>query len=75
MINRILSVNDARTACRVSGLLRHVNPYTGLALKDDPAIPFIEMINEPVHQPEDIRGLVDYNARFTPWALASRPGS
>ena len=33
--------------------LRHVNPYTGIALKDDPAIVFIEMINEPVHHPED----------------------
>ena len=33
--------------------LEHVNPYTRVALKDEPAIVFIEMINEPVHHPED----------------------
>ncbi|MEA3182810.1 MAG: hypothetical protein QOI59_6333 [Gammaproteobacteria bacterium] len=44
----------------ITQLLRHVNPYTGVALKDEPAIPFIEMINEPVHHPDDMRGSVDY---------------
>ncbi len=33
-------------------LLRHVNPYTGVALKDEPNVLFIEMINEPWHHPE-----------------------
>lgn len=33
-------------------LLRHVNPYTGVALKDEPSILFIEMVNEPWHHPE-----------------------
>jgi hypothetical protein len=37
-----------------------VNPYTGVALKDEPAILFIEMINEPVHHPEDLAGSVRY---------------
>jgi hypothetical protein len=44
----------------ISQLLRHVNPYTGLALKDEPAIPFVEMINEPVHHPDDFKGSVAY---------------
>jgi len=33
-------------------LLRHVNPYTGVALKDEPSVLFIEMVNEPWHHPE-----------------------
>jgi hypothetical protein len=41
-------------------LLNHVNPYTGLALRDEPAILFIEMINEPVHHPQDLKGSVAY---------------
>lgn len=41
-------------------ILAHVNPYTGTALKDEPAILFIEMINEPVHHPEDLAGSVRY---------------
>jgi hypothetical protein len=41
-------------------LLNHVNPYTGLALRDDPAIPMIEMINEPWHHPDDRAGSVRY---------------
>src|SRR5205809_3923209 len=27
-------------------VLNHVNPYTGVALKDEPAIIFIELVNE-----------------------------
>ena len=41
-------------------VLNHVNPYTGVALKDEPAIPFIELVNEPAHHPEDIQGSIDY---------------
>lgn len=41
-------------------LLAHVNPYTGTALRDEPSILFIEMINEPVHHPDDVAGSVRY---------------
>src|SRR5690606_31160092 len=41
-------------------MLEHVNPYTGVALKDEPQILFIEMINEPVHHPENFAGAVNY---------------
>lgn len=41
-------------------LLNHVNPYTGVALKDDPAIVFIELINEPEHHADDYAGSVAY---------------
>jgi hypothetical protein len=41
-------------------LLRHVNPYTGRALKAEPNILFIEMINEPWHHSSDFDGSVRY---------------
>jgi hypothetical protein len=44
----------------IGQLLNHVNPYTGVALKNEPAILFIEMINEPVHHPEDLKGSIAY---------------
>jgi hypothetical protein len=45
----------ARAAqCRyLAQYMNHVNRYTGLAYKDDPAIPVIELINEPLY-PKDI---------------------
>jgi hypothetical protein len=44
----------------IKQLLNHVNRYTGAALKDEPAILFIEMINEPVHHPENLSGSIAY---------------
>ena len=41
-------------------ILRHVNPYTHIALKDEPAIIFIELVNEPWHHPEDLPGSIRY---------------
>ncbi len=58
-----LGTDPAAIAAQVNYLaqiLHHVNPYTGTALKDEPSILFIEMINEPVHHPEDVEGSVRY---------------
>lgn len=41
-------------------ILKHVNPYTGIALKDEPSILFIELINEPYHHPENAAAEVRY---------------
>lgn len=41
-------------------LLEHMNPYTGVALKDDPFIPFVEMVNEPYLHVDDFEGSVHY---------------
>jgi hypothetical protein len=53
-------VSIAAQANYIGQLLNHVNPYTGVALKQEPAILFVEMINEPVHHPEDLAGSVKY---------------
>ncbi len=50
----------AAQAAYIKNLLAHVNPYTGVAIKDEPAILFLELINEPVHHPEDMKGSVNY---------------
>ena len=50
----------AAQANYIKQLLQHVNPYTGTALRDEAAIPFLELINEPVHHPEDPAGSVSY---------------
>jgi hypothetical protein len=50
----------AAQANYIRNLLAHVNPYTGIALRDDPAIPFVEVINEPVHHPADLPGSIAY---------------
>lgn len=44
----------------IQQLLNHKNPYTGLRIKDDPNILFVEMINEPAHHPDDFEGSVKY---------------
>ncbi len=41
-------------------ILNHVNPYTHVALKNEPAIVFIELVNEPVHHPKDLAGSIRY---------------
>ncbi len=50
----------AAQARYIGQLLNHVNRYTGVALKDEPALLFIEVINEPVHHPEDLNGSIAY---------------
>ena len=41
-------------------ILDHVNPYTNVALKDEPSIIFIELVNEPWHHSEDLQGSIHY---------------
>ncbi|HEY6224651.1 MAG TPA: hypothetical protein VIW26_12770, partial [Gemmatimonadales bacterium] len=58
-----MGTDSAAIAAQVNYLhqiLNHVNPYTKIALKDEPAIPFIELVNEPWHHPEDMPGSVRY---------------
>lgn len=50
----------AAQANYIGQLLNHVNRYTKVALKNEPALLFIEVINEPVHHPEDLPGSVAY---------------
>ncbi len=58
-----LGTNPKAIAAQVNyiqQLLNHVNPYTGVALKNEPDILFIEMINEPWHHSDDVQGSVNY---------------
>jgi hypothetical protein len=58
-----MGTDPAAIAAQVNYLrqmLNHVNRYTGVALKDEPAILFIELVNEPWHHPEDLPGSIRY---------------
>ncbi len=58
-----LGTNPDAVAAQVNYLkqiMNHVNPYTKTALKDEPSILFIEMINEPHHHSENIKVSVGY---------------
>ena len=58
-----MGTDPAAIAAQVNYLrqiLNHVNPYTHVALKDEPAILFIELVNEPWHHPEDLEGSIRY---------------
>ncbi|MGD0483331.1 MAG: hypothetical protein ABSB58_01615 [Gemmatimonadales bacterium] len=58
-----MGTDPAAIAAQVNYLrqiLDHVNPYTHVALKDEPAILFIELVNEPWHHPEDREGSIRY---------------
>jgi hypothetical protein len=58
-----LGTNPKAIAAQVNYLkqiLNHVNPYTKLALKDEPYLCFVELINEPAQHPQDFGGSVSY---------------
>src|SRR6058998_3059872 len=58
-----MGTDPAALAAQVNYLrqiLNHVNRYTGMALKDEPAILFIELVNEPWHHPDDLQGSIRY---------------
>lgn len=45
----------------ISFILNHVNPYTGLAMKDDPIVMSYNLANEPVG--------VDYPSQYNQWVV------
>ncbi len=58
-----MGTDPAALAAQVNYLrqiLNHVNPYTHVAIKDEPSILFVELVNEPWHHPEDLQGSIRY---------------
>ena len=45
-------------------MLNHVNRYSGKAVKEEPNILFVELINEPTQFPNDIEGMIRYIERL-----------
>ncbi len=68
---------EARKAQRnyLAQLMRHVNPHTGIAYKDDPIIFAVELINEPVNPrtEEDTREYIDALAEAVRGAGCRKP--
>ncbi len=58
-------------------LLEHINPYTHLAYKDDPALAWLSLVNEPnaVCYLGDLTGELGalYDARWAKWSAARHP--
>lgn len=58
-----MQTDPAAVAAQVNYLkqiLNHVNPYTKVALKNEPGIVFIELVNEPWMHVEDLKGTTKY---------------
>src|SRR5258705_8251475 len=56
-----MGTDQAALAAQVNYLrqiLNHVNPYTHVAIKDEPSILFVELVNEPWHHPAYLQGSI-----------------
>lgn len=59
----------------LSGLVQHVNPYTGLAYQDDPFVVGFEINNEPCHSgtKEEVKSYIDRMLNATKQAGNRKP--